>query len=84
MLRFLFLLVIAMYLLSTLLPQLDFSILLSILCFVIVGCTFFLAKRSVQLLGGAFLLLGIALLWKAEAPWHQYILSFGPMLDLIT
>ncbi|TDL65186.1 hypothetical protein E2R56_25240 [Rhodococcus qingshengii] len=84
MLRFIFLFVIFMYLLSTLLPQLDFSVLLSILCFIIVFCTFFLAKRSVQILGGAFLLLGIALLWKAEAQWYQYILSFGPMLDLIT
>ncbi|MFP7296690.1 hypothetical protein [Neobacillus niacini] len=84
MLRFLFLFVISMYLLSTLLPQLDFSVLLSILCLIIVLSTFFLAKRSVQLLGGAFLLLGITLLWKSGVQWHQYILSFGPMLDLIT
>jgi hypothetical protein len=84
MLKFLFLLVIFMYLLSTLLPQLDFSILLSILCFIIVLSTLFLAKRSVQILGGAFLFLGIVLLWKSGAYWHNYILSFGPMLDLIT
>ncbi|MEH7009479.1 hypothetical protein V7087_01460 [Neobacillus niacini] len=84
MLRFIFLLVIFMYLISTLLPQLDFSLLLSILCFIIVLSTFFLAKRSVQILGGSFLLLGIVLLWKSGAHWHDYILSFGPMLDLIT
>jgi hypothetical protein len=84
MLRFLFLLVIFMYLLSTLLPQLDFSVFLSILCFIIVLSTLFLAKRSVQLLGSAFLLLGVVLLWKSGSHWHNYILSFGPMLDLIT
>ncbi|MDQ1003026.1 membrane-bound ClpP family serine protease [Neobacillus niacini] len=84
MLRFLFLLVIFMYLLSTLLPQQDFSVLLSILCFIIVLSTFFLAKHSVQLLGSAFLLLGVVLLWKSGSHWHHYILSFGPMLDLIT
>ncbi|NWQ44051.1 hypothetical protein MLOOGBEN_25445 [Bacillus sp. EB106-08-02-XG196] len=84
MLRFLFLFVIFMFLLSTLLPQLDFSVLLSILCLIIVCFTFFLAKRSVQILGGAFLLLGLTLLWTSGAQWHQYILSFGPMLDLIT
>jgi hypothetical protein len=84
MLRFLFLLVIFMYLLATILPQLDFSVLLSILCFIIVLSTFILAKRSVQLLGSAFLLLGVVLLWKSGSHWHYYILSFGPMLDLIT
>lgn len=84
MLRFLFILVIFMYLLSTLLPQLDFSVLLSILCFIIVISTIFLAKRSVQLLGSAFLLLGVMLLWKSGSYWQHYILSFGPMLDLIT
>lgn len=84
MLRFLFLLVIFMYLLSTLLPQLNFSVLLSILCFIIVLSTFFLAKRSVQLLGSAFLLLGVVLLWKSGSHLQYYILSFGPMLDLIT
>lgn len=84
MLRFLFLFVIFMYLLSTLLPQLDFSVLLSILCFIIVCSTFFLAKRTVQILGSTFLLLGLFLLWNSGAHWHNYILSFGPMLDLIT
>jgi hypothetical protein len=84
MLRFLFLLVIFMYLLSTLLPQLDFGVLLSILCFIIVFSTIFLAKRSVQLLGSTFLLLGVMLLWRSGSHWQNYILSFGPMLDLIT
>lgn len=84
MLRFIFLLVIFLYLLSTLLPQLDLGVLLSVLCLVIVLCTLWLAKRFVQVLGGTFLILGIVLLWKSGAHWHHYILSFGPMLDLLT
>lgn len=84
MLRYVFLLVIFLYLVSTLLPQLDLGVLLSVLCLVIVLCTLWLAKRFVQVLGGTFLILGIILLWKSGAHWHHYILSFGPMLDLLT
>lgn len=84
MLRFMLLLVIFLYLLSTLLPQLDIGVLLSILSLVIVLCTFVLAKRFVQILGGTFLILGVVLLWKSGSDWKQYILSFGPMLDLLT
>src|SRR5437763_16840873 len=29
-------------------------------------------------------MLGLLLLWTSGAPWHQYMLSFGPMLDLLT
>jgi hypothetical protein len=84
MLRFMLMLVIFLYLLSTLLPQLDIGILLSILCLVIVLCTFVLAKRFVQILGGTFLILGLILLWRSSSDWKHYILSFGPMLDLLT
>lgn len=82
-LRFIFLLVIFLYLLSTLFPQLDLGVLLSGLCLVIVLCTLWLAKHFVRILGGTFLILGMILLWTSESHWHHYILSFGPMLDLL-
>jgi hypothetical protein len=84
MLRFIFLLVIFLYLLSTLLPQLDLGVFISILCLIIVASTFVLAKRFVQILGSTFLVLGILLLWNSGSHWHDYILAFGPMLDLLT
>ncbi|WP_224752364.1 hypothetical protein [Metabacillus arenae] len=30
------------------------------------------------------MIIGISLLWKSNAPWNDYITSFGPMLDLVT
>jgi hypothetical protein len=84
MLRVLFLTVIGLYLLSTLLPQWNIDPLLSILCFIIVVLTFRLAKRFVQILGGVFLAFGAVLLWTSGSDWQQYILAFGPMLDLLT
>ncbi|USK40849.1 hypothetical protein LIS77_10270 [Cytobacillus firmus] len=84
MLRVLFLTVIALYLLSTLLPQWNIDSLLSILCFFIVVLTFRLTKKFVQILGGVFLTLGAFLLWRSSSEWQQYIFAFGPMLDLLT
>ncbi|WP_264805544.1 hypothetical protein [Cytobacillus sp. NCCP-133] len=84
MLRVLFLSVISLYLLSTLLPEWEIGPLLSILCFIIVVLTFRLAKKFVQVLGGIFLALGILLLWTSGSLWLDYILAFGPMLDLLT
>ncbi|KKB36616.1 hypothetical protein [Bacillus thermotolerans] len=37
-----------------------------------------------RILGSLFLLSGAALLWTSGAGWQHYILSFGPMLDLLT
>lgn len=84
MLRILFLSVISLYLLSTLLPKLELGPLLSILCFIIVVWTLRIVKRFVQILGGIFLVLGIILLWTSGSQWQNYILAFGPMLDLLT
>ncbi|MDD9312483.1 hypothetical protein PUS82_14485 [Cytobacillus firmus] len=84
MLRVLFLTVIALYLLSTLLPQWNIDSLLSILCFFIVVLTFRLTKKFVQILGGVFLTFGAVLLWTSSSEWQQYIFAFGPMLDLLT
>ncbi|WP_282171506.1 hypothetical protein [Cytobacillus firmus] len=84
MLRVLFLTVIALYLLSTLLPQWNIDSLLSIFCFFIVVLTFRLTKKFVQILGGVFLTFGAVLLWTSSSEWQQYIFAFGPMLDLLT
>ncbi len=84
MLRFLFLSVIFLYLLSTLFPALDMGMTLSILCVAIVGCTVWQVKRLVRILGSIFLILGLGMLWTSGAHWHDYIRSFGPMLDLVT
>ncbi|MDN3016364.1 hypothetical protein PH210_09140 [Paenibacillus sp. BSR1-1] len=84
MLRFMFFLVILLYLLSVLFPQLDIGVVLSVLSLIIVLCTLFQAKRFVQILGSTFLILGLILLWTSGARWQEYILSFGPMLDLLT
>lgn len=83
-LRILFASIIFLYLLSTLIPSLDLGALLSALCLAVVLSTFWRVKRFVQLLGGTFLSLGVLLLAKSGAAWQDYILSFGPMLDLLT
>ncbi|MEH7076177.1 hypothetical protein [Neobacillus drentensis] len=84
MLRYMFLLVILLYLFSVLFPALHLSVPLSCLSLLIVLTTLFKAKRFVRILGGTFLLLGVGLLATSGAPWKQYILSFGSMLDLLT
>ncbi|HBZ10487.1 MAG TPA: hypothetical protein DEO65_11480 [Bacillus bacterium] len=84
MLRILFLTIISLYLISTLFPALPTGNFISFLCFFIVCITFPQVKTFVKLLGGIFLILGAGLLWYDGAEWQQYILSFGPMLDLIT
>lgn len=84
MLRYLFFIVILLYLCSVLLPILHLGVLISCLSLMIVLMTLFQAKRFVQVLGGTFLLLGVILLSSSGVPWQQYILSFGSMLDLLT
>ena len=84
MLRYMFFFVILLYLVNVLFPVLHLGVIISCLCLAIVLFTIFQAKRFVQVLGGTFLLLGALLLWTSGASWHQYILSFGPMLDLLT
>ena len=84
MLRFLFLFVIILYLISTLFPVLKIGWLLSVICLVIIVMTIGSVKKLVRILGSCFLLLGGWLLWQSGADWQNYILSFGPMLDLLT
>lgn len=84
MLRFLFLTVIILYLISTLFPLINIGWLLSGMCVTIVIMTIRNVKKLVRVLGSFFLLLGIGLLAYSNADWQYYILSFGPMLDLLT
>lgn len=84
MLRFQYLSVIILYLFTALFPRLNLSWLLSLLCLAIILSTIWSAKRLVRILGSSFLLLGIWLLWQSGVGLDQYILSFGPMLDLLT
>lgn len=84
MVRLLLLSVMFLYLLSTLFPQFNIKVVISILCLLIILFTIWTVKRFVQLLGSVFLILGIILLWTSEASWQSYFLSFGPMVDLLT
>lgn len=84
MLRFLFLSVIILYLISTLFPLFNIGWLISGMCLLIVVMTISNVKKLVRVLGSFFLLLGIGLLLYSEAAWQHYILSFGPMIDLLT
>lgn len=84
MLRFLFLILIILYLFSALFPQWDIQPLLSVLCLTAVVSTFWVTKKFVQILGSIFLVFGLWLLWTSGAHWQEYLFSFGPMLDLLT
>ncbi len=84
MLRFLFLSVIILYLISTLFPLFNIGWLISGMCLLIIVMTISNVKKLVRVLGSFFLLLGIGLLLYSEAAWQHYILSFGPMIDLLT
>ncbi len=84
MLRLMLISVILLYMLSVLIPGFKMDNFISLLCFAIVLMTIFQVKPFVKILGSIFLFFGVALLWISGASWQQYILSFGPMLDLIT
>lgn len=83
MLNILFLIVLLLYFLSILVPPLGLDGWISVLCLIIVFSTFLKTARFVQVLGSLFLTAGAFLLWNAGVHWTQYILSFGPMLDLL-
>lgn len=83
MLKYLFGLSIALYLMSTIISS-KLDLILSIICFIIVISTLFFVKSFVRVLGLLFLLLGFYLLFINDAGWKDYIISFGPMLNLLT
>jgi hypothetical protein len=84
MLKYSFALSIALYLLTTIFDQLQIDFLLSIICFVIVFSTIFFVKRLVMGLGIFFLSVGFFLLFISDANYMDFLLSFGPMLNLLT
>ncbi|PGL73072.1 hypothetical protein CN925_01630 [Bacillus sp. AFS055030] len=83
MLKYVFGIVIFFYLCSSLF-QWDLQFIISSLCAFIVLYTMFTVKSLVRTIGSIFLLIGCTLLWRSNASIKEYILSFGPMLDLLT
>ncbi|MBO9130406.1 hypothetical protein [Bacillus sp. 165] len=83
MLKYVFMFVIFSYLFSTLF-QWDMQFWISALCVVIIFYALFTVRAFVRMVGSVFLLTGVLLLWRSGADWKEYILSFGPMLDLLT
>ncbi len=83
MLNPLFIFILILYFLSILVPSSGLSAVISVLCMIAVLVTFFKVSRFVQVLGGVFLAAGLFLLLNSGVSWPEYILSFGPMLDLL-
>ncbi|MFD1705325.1 hypothetical protein ACFSCZ_00995 [Siminovitchia sediminis] len=83
MLNSLFLIVLILYFLSIVSPWSGLTVMISALSMIIVICTFFKVSRFVKLLGSIFLASGLFLLLHSGVRWPHYILSFGPMLDLL-
>lgn len=83
MLKYIFTLAILFYLVSTIFPQWNMQMLISGLCAGIVFSTILTVKSFVRVIGSIFLLIGVMLLSYSNASWKDYILSFGPMLDLL-
>ncbi len=75
---------IFLYILSEVFPTLDLSLFISIVSAVIIILTFFKVPRFVQIIGGIFLLLGFIMLIRSGAGWKDMLMSFGPMLNLLT
>src|SRR5690606_21059382 len=73
-----------LYVLTEVFPNFRIPYVLSILCLIIIVSTVFYVKRFVQILGLVFLLIGVLMLYRSGASWETYILSFGPMLNLLT
>jgi hypothetical protein len=75
---------ILLYLLNELFTGFELSPVISIFCLVIVSMTIWKVSKFVRLIGGAFLVLGLIMLLKSNAGIGDILLSFGPMLNLLT
>ncbi|EKN64350.1 hypothetical protein P9E76_07250 [Schinkia azotoformans] len=84
MIKYLFIITLFLYVLTEIFPSMQLSYVLSILCMVIIVSTLFYVKRFVKILGIVFLLIGALMLFTSGASWKTYIISFGPMLNLLT
>ncbi|ANX13838.1 hypothetical protein ABE41_017645 [Fictibacillus arsenicus] len=72
-----------LYLLSVAIPSSALNLVVSILCLLIVALSFNRVGKTVQVISSIFLMVGLAMLWTSGAQWKDYILSFGPMLNLL-
>jgi hypothetical protein len=72
-----------LYLVSVAFPSNTLNLFVSILCLLIVVISFKRVGKTVQLISSIFLMVGLAMLWSSGAQWKDYILSFGPMLNLL-
>ncbi|MCM3733495.1 hypothetical protein M3196_17745 [Fictibacillus nanhaiensis] len=72
-----------LYLLSVAIPNSALNLVVSILCLLIVALSFNRVGKTVQVISSIFLIVGLAMLWTSGAQWKDYILSFGPMLNLL-
>lgn len=81
--KFLFWLSIILYLLSIVnpFPFLQFTLSLVSLCVVVV--TFTKVSRAIQIMSSFFLISGILMLATNGATTKDYVLSFGPMMNLL-
>lgn len=84
MLQLLFILAMIFYFISIFSSSIFVQFTLSILSIFIVVVSFFRTKRFVQLLGLAFIIIGLSLLIINRSTLSDYILSFGLMLNLLT
>ncbi|MGP4079063.1 hypothetical protein ACTWQL_04045 [Pseudalkalibacillus sp. R45] len=84
MLKLLCAIAIFLYILSEVFPKMDVTFLISSVSLAIVALTFFIVPRFVKILGGIFLTSGLFILINSGAGWKEVLLSFGPMLNLLT
>mgnify|MGYP000515986054 CR=1 FL=1 len=80
----LFLLAIAAYLSSAAFPSMFMDWVVSLLSILIVVVIINSVKLFVQVLGTIFLVTGITLLVVYNAPWTNFILGFGVMLNILS
>ena len=80
----LYLFAIVVYLCSALYQNELLNWIVSILSLLIVITAFQSVKRFVQGIGSAFLIIGITLLIVYGAPWTEFLLGFGAMLNILS
>ncbi|MCA1055207.1 hypothetical protein LCM10_09425 [Rossellomorea aquimaris] len=75
---------IILYLLNELFKGMGLSTIISVICLIIVLMTIWKVGRFVRVIGGIFIILGMIMLIQGDAGPREMLLSFGPMLNLLT
>jgi hypothetical protein len=83
MMYLLFIGCMALYLLSVVFPFHLLQLAVSCLSLLIVLLYIKKVGKTVQIISSLFLVMGLAMLWSSQAKWDDYLLSFGPMLNLL-